>query len=234
MIFINLFTIYTYFKKRCRREQRMAVVEWKLHDRKELWFLYLVCKNNEFFALDGNKNPTNLHIWQWKTVFLHALHVHFSSFDILKTLSFFLWREMTCFAVVWTTWAYDDKCSILSCPERWFQFNSWIVKAHFSGIMTLNNWKMIAETRSDIFRWRYRFRRRRVCLSSLLILPYARPTGSGFTWQTMTHHRRSALYGAGIMGAYFLLIFNTHISFQSCNRRSTIDIRRSPRQHFLK
>ena len=32
---------------------------------------------------DGNKNPTNLHIWQWKTVFLHALHVHFSFFDIL-------------------------------------------------------------------------------------------------------------------------------------------------------
>ena len=63
---------------------------------------------------DGNKNPTNLHIWQWKTVFLHALHVHFSSFDILKTFSFFLRREMTCFAVVWTTSAYDDKCSILS------------------------------------------------------------------------------------------------------------------------
>ena len=32
----------------------------------------------------------------------------------LKTFSFFLRREMTCFAVVWTTWAYDDKCSILS------------------------------------------------------------------------------------------------------------------------
>ena len=64
---------------------------------------------------DGNKNPTNLHIWQWKTVFLHALHVYFSSFDILKTFSIFLWREMTCFAVVWTTWAYhDDKRSILS------------------------------------------------------------------------------------------------------------------------
>ena len=77
-------------------------------------------------ALDktATKTPTNLHIWQWKTVFLHALHVHFSSFDILKTLSFCLWREMTCFAVVWTTWAYDDKCSISSCPERWFQFNS--------------------------------------------------------------------------------------------------------------
>ena len=63
---------------------------------------------------DGNKNHTNLHIWQWKTVFLHALHVHLSSFDILKTFSLFVQREMTCFAVVWTTWAYDDKCSILS------------------------------------------------------------------------------------------------------------------------
>ena len=134
---------------------------------------------------DGNKNPTNLHIWQWKTALLHALHVHFSSFDILKTFSFFLWREMTCLAVVWTTWAYDDNCSILSSPKGWFQFNSRIVKAHFSGITTLNNWKMFAETRSDIFRWRSRFCRSRVCLSSLLILPYERPTGPGLTWQTI-------------------------------------------------
>ena len=159
--------------------------------------------------------------------------MHFSSFDILKTFSFILWREITLFALVWTTWAYDDKCSILSCPKRWFQFNSRIVKAHFSGIMTFINWK-IAEMRGDIFRWRSRFRRRRVCLSSLLILPYERPTGPGLTWQTMTRHRRSALYGAGIMGAYLLLIFNTHISFQSCNCSSTTDIRRSPRQYFLK
>ena len=182
--------------------------------------------------LDGNKNPTNLHIWQWKTVFLHALHVHFSPFDILKTLSFFLWRE----------WPVLQLCgrrehmmtNVQFClPEGRFQFNPWIVEAHFSGIITLNNCKMIAETRSDIFRWCYRFRRRRVCLSSLLIMPYARPTGPGFTWQTMTHHRRSALYGARIMEAYFLLIFNTHISFQSCNRCSTIDIRRSPRHHFF-
>ena len=34
--------------------------------------------------------------------------------------------------------------------------------------MTLNNWKMIAETRSYILKWRSRFRRRRVCLSSLV------------------------------------------------------------------
>ena len=34
--------------------------------------------------------------------------------------------------------------------------------------MSLNNWKMIAQTRSHIFRWRSRFRRRRICLSSIL------------------------------------------------------------------
>ena len=164
---------------------------------------------------------------------MHALHVHFSSFDILKTFSFFLWREMTLFAVLWTMWAYDIKCSILSCPKRWFQSNSRILKALFSGIMTLNNWK-IAETRSDILRWRSRFRRRRVCLSSLLILPYERPTGRGLTWQTiwLAIECRHCMEPAS--WSYFLLIFNTHISFQSCNCRSTIGIRRSPRQHFLK
>ena len=168
-----------------------------------------------------------------KNSILHALYLHFSSFDILKTFSFFLGREMTFFAVVWTTWAYDDKCSILSHPKCWFQFKSTIVKAHFSGIMTLNNnyWKF-AETWSDIFRWCSLFHRRRVCLSSLLILPYKWPTGHGLTWQTVWLAIK-VLYGAGIMGAYFLLIFNTHISFQSCNCRSTIDIRCSS-GHFLK
>ena len=63
----------------------------------------------------------------------------------------------------------------------------------------------------------------------------ARPKGTVVSMWTnhMTQHRRSALYGSGIMEAYFLLIFNTHISFQSCNRRSTIDARRSPQQHFF-
>ena len=42
--------IYTYFKNRRRTERRMAVVERKLHDRKELWFPYFVCKNSVFFA----------------------------------------------------------------------------------------------------------------------------------------------------------------------------------------
>ena len=89
----------------------------------------------------------------------------------MKTFSFFLRRERTCFAVVWTTWAYDDKCSVLSSyvpRAARFQVNSRIVRIHFSSIMTSNNWKMIAETRSYIFKWRSRFRGRRVCLSSLL------------------------------------------------------------------
>ena len=57
---------------------------------------------------------------------------------------------------------------VFLCPKRLFQFNSRIVRTHFSNTMTLNNWKMIAETRSYIFRWRSRFRRRRGCLSSLM------------------------------------------------------------------
>ena len=83
-------------------------LSWILFASKHLW---ASLSNHDD---DCYKNPTNLHIWHWKTVFLHALHVHLSSFDILETFSFFLRREMTCFAVVWTTRAYDDKCSILS------------------------------------------------------------------------------------------------------------------------
>ena len=56
------------------------------------------------------------------------------------------------------------------CPKRWFQFNSRVVETRFSSKMTLNNWKTIAETRSYIFRWRSRFRRRRGCLSFLIWL----------------------------------------------------------------
>ena len=68
---------------------------------------------------DGNKKPTNLHICEWKTVFLHALHVHFSTFDILKMFSFFLWHEKTLFcscvgnvSIWWQMFNFVDKCSI--------------------------------------------------------------------------------------------------------------------------
>ena len=67
-------------------------------------------------------------------------------------------------STTWTEWPV-----LQLCPKRWFQFNSRIVATHFSSIVSLNNWKIIAETRSHIFRWRSRFRRRRVCLSSIMI-----------------------------------------------------------------
>ena len=94
--------------------------------------------------------------------------------------AFFIFWQFEDVLVLSTTWN-DVFCScvddvsiwwqmfnfVLLCPKRWFQFNSRIVRTHFSSIMSLNNCKMIAETRSHIFRWRSRFRRRRVCLSSL-------------------------------------------------------------------
>ena len=94
---------------------------------------------------------------------------HFYTFR-RETFSNIPRREMTCFVVVWTTWAYDNKCSILSqfsSLKCWFQFNSRIVRIHFAITITVNNWEMIAETRSHIFTWRSRCRWRRVCLSSL-------------------------------------------------------------------
>ena len=119
---------------------------------------------------DGNKNPTNLHNWQWKTIFLHALHVHFSFFwhfvDVLVLST--TWDELFCSCVddvgIW--WQMFN--FVFLCSKRWFQINSRTVRRHFSSITTLNNWKMVAEKRSYIFRWRSRFRRRRVCLSSLM------------------------------------------------------------------
>ena len=88
---------------------------------------------------------------------------HFEDFLVLSTTS----NDLFCSCV-------DDVCIwwqmlifVFLCPKRWFQFNSRIVRTNFSSIMTLNNWNMIAETRSYIFRWRSRFRWRRVCLSSL-------------------------------------------------------------------
>ena len=205
-----------------------------LFDIKVLSFISQSMSHCSFFSLgslrnhddDGNKNVSNLHIWRWKTIVLHALHVQFSflafrrrsrSFcdvklhikelkqprprlqqkphkfvyltmknsifarfaralfifwhfeDVLvlsmKMFSFFLWLENSCVDDVSIWWQMFN--FVLLCPKRWFQINSRMVRTHFSGIMTLNNWKIIAETRSYIFRWCSRFRRRRVCLSSL-------------------------------------------------------------------
>ena len=94
---------------------------------------------------------------------------HFEDVLVLSTL----WNDLFCSGVddvsVW--WQMFN--FVLLCPKRWFQFNSRIVRTHFSSIIPLNDWKMIAETRSYIFRWRFRICRRRVCLSSLLSQEFA-------------------------------------------------------------
>ena len=95
--------------------------------------------------------------------------------------AFFIFWHFVDVLVLSTTWN-DQFCSwvddisiwwqmfncVFLCPKRRFQLNFRIVRTHFSSIMSLNNWKMIAETRIYIFRWRSRFRRRRDCLSSLM------------------------------------------------------------------
>ena len=89
---------------------------------------------------------------------------HFEDVLVLSTT----WNDLFCSCVDDVSIWWQMFNFVFLCPKRWFQFNSRIVRTHFSSITSLNNWKMIAETRSHIFRWRSRFRRRRVCLSSLL------------------------------------------------------------------
>ena len=120
---------------------------------------------------EGNKNRTNLHILQWKTVFLHALHVHFSFWHFVDVLVLSkTWNDLFCSCVDDVSIWWETFNFVFLCPKRWFQLNSRRVRTHFSSIMSLNNWKMIAKGRSHIFRWRSRFRRRRVCLSSQILL----------------------------------------------------------------
>ena len=104
-------------------------------------------------------------VWKWKTIVLLALHLHFSFLDILQTFSFFprMWNDLFCSRV-------DDvsiRWQMFHFLKHWFQFNSRIVRTHFSCVMTWNNWEMIAETQIYILRWRSCFRRRCVCLRSL-------------------------------------------------------------------
>ena len=99
-------------------------------------------------------------------------------------------RSCSFFDVKWPVLQVCGRCEhmmtnfVFSCPKRWFQLNSRIVRTPFSSIMSLNNWKMIAETRSHIFWWRSCFRRRHVCLSSLIgkFWPPQPPSGQTFPW----------------------------------------------------
>ena len=49
IIFHVCFT-YTYFKKGCRKERQMAIVERRLYDRKELW-VWILMVNNQLSKL---------------------------------------------------------------------------------------------------------------------------------------------------------------------------------------
>ena len=78
---------------------------------------------------DGNKNPTNLHIWRWKTVFLHALHVHIFTFCR---------RSRSFYDVTWPVLQLRGRREhmtnfhfVFLFPKHWFQFNSGIVITHF-------------------------------------------------------------------------------------------------------
>ena len=89
---------------------------------------------------------------------------HFVEVLVLSTT----WNHLFCSCVDDVSISWQMFNFVLLCPKRWFQFNSRIVRTRFSSIMTLNNWKMIAETRSYIFRCHLHCRRCCVCLSSLL------------------------------------------------------------------
>ena len=121
---------------------------------------------------DGNKNVTNLHIWQCMLCTLSGfaraflIFGHFADVLVLSTT----WNDLFCSCVddvsIW--WANFN--FVFWSPKRWFQFNSRIVRTQFASVMTLDNWEMIAETRSYMLRWRSRFRRCRLCWSSLMKL----------------------------------------------------------------
>ena len=82
------------------------------------------------------------------------------------------WNDLFCsgvddLSIWWQMFSY-----VFLSLKRWFQFNCRIDRTHFSSAMTLNNCKRIAEIRKYrkyIFRWRSRYRRRRVCLIKLPI-----------------------------------------------------------------
>ena len=120
--------------------------------------------------------------WQWRQQELHkftCLRMKKMSFPCLAR-AFFIFKYAADILVLSASWN-GPFCSCVDninkfwqslnfafqSLKRWFHFNSRIVRTHFASVMTLNNWEMIAEMQSYIFRLRSRCRRRRVCLSSL-------------------------------------------------------------------
>ena len=113
---------------------------------------------------------------------------HFEDVLVLPTT----WNDLFCSCVDDVSIWWQMFTFVVLPPKRWFQLNSRIVRTHFSNIMTLNYWKIIAERRSDIFRWRSRFRRRRGCLSSL----FTQGARDNLT-ESLTNGRGSWVVGRG-------------------------------------
>ena len=80
--------------------------------------------------------------------------MYFSFAHISQPFSSFRWREMNCFAVKGATWTLDDKFSIFSFNLQIADSNSipgYKLRTHLQGIMTWNNWEIIAEPRTLVF-----------------------------------------------------------------------------------
>ena len=111
-------------------------------------FAYLTIKNNSFARFA-------------RAFFIFS---HFADVLVRSTT----WNDLFCSCVDDLSIWWQKFNFVFLSLKAWFQFNSRIVGTHFVSVMTLNNLKIIAETRSYIFRWRFRCRQRRVCLRSLL------------------------------------------------------------------
>ena len=155
----SLLKLPNYFFKAASKHSCHHIWEFKEPRRRQQQerhkFAYLTMKNNSFAR------------------FARAFFIfgHFEDVLVLYTT----WNDLFCSCVddvsIW--W---QMFSFLFLPlKHWFQFNFMIVTTHFANVMTLNNWEMVPETGSYIFRWRYR---RRVGLSSLLKMKLQRMKGT--------------------------------------------------------
>ena len=119
---------------------------------------------------DGHKNRQFAYLKTENSIFARFVRAfftlwHFEDVLVLSTT----WKDLSCSCVDDVNIWWQMFSFVFLCPKGCrVPSHSRIVRIHFSSIMTSNNWTMIAETRSYIFKWRSRFRRRRVCLSSLL------------------------------------------------------------------
>ena len=144
---------------------------------------------------NGNENATSL---QWYCTLACAIFFLSFFFPILyvsQPFSFFPWREITCFEIVWTTWALTHKFLpffLTSKALEQISFSSRIITTHFTSIMKWNKWDVIAEVRDYILRSRSRCRRSSPCLTHLEISKTL--TGARFSKVPENFRARKAIH----------------------------------------